>query len=1447
MSNISVTTTQNVIAVTESGGITVTTPEGQTIDVTVPNSSVNVTNTTDDITVLTNGTLNITTGITDRLVAGSNQVILNTNATMTFPNNAIDFGSESADLKSSYYSELWYRNANPTPTAGQGIQTYVWSWENQAGIAVESVDNGYKEWYFNANGTTQFPGYTFPYADGSANQVLKTNGSGTLAWYSPSDANTTYTIDASTASGGANFNLVGSDSSTDTIKIASGTNITVSRTDANTITIDGTDLNTTYAISSASTTGGANLTLTGSDSSTDSVAYKGSGATTVTSTDANTITIASTDTNTTYTQNASSTSGGANLNLVGSDSTTDTIKFAEGTGITVVRTDADTITITNTVPDTNTTYTISSAATSGGANLTLTGSDASTDSVAYLGSGATTVTSTDANTVTISSTDTNTTYTQNASAVSGGANLNLVGSDSTTDSIKLASGTNVTVTRTDADTVTFSSTDTNTTYTQNFSATSGGTNLNLVGSDSTTDTVKFADGTGVTITRTDADTATIAIGQSVGTGDSPSFAGGTFGNITVGVATDQTITTTTGDLILDSTSGTIILNSNGTLGVTLEPITGQSPNADFTGNIVKGSIREATTQANGDIFSYTNGAGTGARGISIDNSDNTAKIPSLLLRGYTGGALAANGTRGLLLWERARGTAASPTALQGADLLGGFSGNGYTSTGWLSTLATTNPAAFTFSATENWVSNTNVGTGISISLVPTATTFTGVGQLINCMTLNPQNNNWRSDAYTWSNGKTGTTQVMALDVNGNLTLTGDLRVNGNDIQASDGNTNISLTSNTLTTFAGDIKVTGNDIQSSSATAITLNGADVQVVGNLDVQGGTITDSTGALQITTTSNGNLTLAPNGTGITTANTRFTSVGGSSLNKTVAIGGASVDSSGLYPIIANTAQAPTSPALFIDNTDAGRVGQIIVRDYGQNRPSGLSTTAPSPVISVEGKRGTATSTGAGTQTASGATMGIMSMGGFNGTSFISSTGTGGNPIQIVGLAAEDFVADTASFTGYSSGTTLTVTAGTNVHPGLLLSATGILAGTCITAYGTGTGGTGTYTISQSQTLFSAGTPGSFTGAGTANAGSRWIMQYQPIGMKFVGLAGANVSASRQTFLAVSQTAATTTTVSGVTIPYSPSTGISIGDNGLSTENILTSADGNTRYNRIGVNNVNFINGAMVISGVTTNDTATVTADITGTTMTVSAVTSGTLSVGQQVYGSGVSQLTRITALGTGTGGVGTYTITPSQTVTSTTIVTGPDNYQLAGSNAVNVVGARQSGIGGRRQPLKNGDILGTVSFKGVNTANAAGFNINVNTGGRFTVKATEDFSTTRAGSRFTIETTKAGAGLTLQENLSTASDSTTFKSDAYTFQNNDASATYLTLNSTSATFTQPVGFPVKTVAQWGAITGVAGQQVCVSNSSTSPTQTEDGMMAYWGTTATAGWKYIHDNRAI
>jgi hypothetical protein len=62
--------------------------------------------------------------------------------------------------------------------------------------------------------------------------------------------------------------------------------------------------------------------------------------------------------------------------------------------------------------------------------------------------------------------------------------------------------------------------------------------------------------------------------------------------------------------------------------------------------------------------------------------------------------------------------------------------------------------------------------------------------------------------------------------------------------------------------------------------------------------------------------------------------------------------------------------------------------------------------------------------------------------------------------------------------------------------------------------------------------------------------------------------------------------------------------------------------------------------------------TASITTTTMTVTAVASGTLVVGQTLEGANVTNGTIITALGTGTGGTGTYTVSASQTAASATI---------------------------------------------------------------------------------------------------------------------------------------------------------------------------------------------------
>lgn len=79
----------------------------------------------------------------------------------------------------------------------------------------------------------------------------------------------------------------------------------------------------------------------------------------------------------------------------------------------------------------------------------------------------------------------------------------------------------------------------------------------------------------------------------------------------------------------------------------------------------------------------------------------------------------------------------------------------------------------------------------------------------------------------------------------------------------------------------------------------------------------------------------------------------------------------------------------------------------------------------------------------------------------------------------------------------------------------------------------------------------------------------------------------------------------------------------------------------------------GSPPVSASVTADTgAVVTGSIAGTVLTVSAVTSGHLSVGDVISGSGVTAGTTITSLGTGTGGTGTYNVSISQTASSTTI---------------------------------------------------------------------------------------------------------------------------------------------------------------------------------------------------
>jgi hypothetical protein len=133
-------------------------------------------------------------------------------------------------------------------------------------------------------------------------------------------------------------------------------------------------------------------------------------------------------------------------------------------------------------------------------------------------------------------------------------------------------------------------------------------------------------------------------------------------------------------------------------------------------------------------------------------------------------------------------------------------------------------------------------------------------------------------------------------------------------------------------------------------------------------------------------------------------------------------------------------------------------------------------------------------------------------------------------------------------------------------------------------------------------------------------------------------------------------TGSISGTTLTVTAVTNGTIGINqalfgvGVSQETVITALG--TGTGGAGTYTVNLSQAVTSEQMNSATAGAVVTGSISGTTLTVTAVTSGTLYVGQTIQGSTVTAQTIITALGTGTGGAGTYTVNNSQTVTSRTL---------------------------------------------------------------------------------------------------------------------------------------------------------------------------------------------------
>jgi hypothetical protein len=101
-----------------------------------------------------------------------------------------------------------------------------------------------------------------------------------------------------------------------------------------------------------------------------------------------------------------------------------------------------------------------------------------------------------------------------------------------------------------------------------------------------------------------------------------------------------------------------------------------------------------------------------------------------------------------------------------------------------------------------------------------------------------------------------------------------------------------------------------------------------------------------------------------------------------------------------------------------------------------------------------------------------------------------------------------------------------------------------------------------------------------------------------------------------------------------------------------VLNSSSGRVSITDNGINTY-IVDGAYRYTWrISSPANAVFTGSTSGTTLTVSSMSSGTIAIGQSLYGIGITAETVITALGSGSGGVGTYTINLSQTVTSSAL---------------------------------------------------------------------------------------------------------------------------------------------------------------------------------------------------
>lgn len=114
---------------------------------------------------------------------------------------------------------------------------------------------------------------------------------------------------------------------------------------------------------------------------------------------------------------------------------------------------------------------------------------------------------------------------------------------------------------------------------------------------------------------------------------------------------------------------------------------------------------------------------------------------------------------------------------------------------------------------------------------------------------------------TWDDADDSWNFTDPVDITGNLTASGDVKLGNNRILASDGGVAITTDTSDNVTVGGNLKVTGNEIQASDGgTTISFDTSDnVTIGGDLRINGNDIQNSDGESSITMDADRNVTVA------------------------------------------------------------------------------------------------------------------------------------------------------------------------------------------------------------------------------------------------------------------------------------------------------------------------------------------------------------------------------------------------------------------------------------------------------------------------------------------------------------------------------------------------------------------------------------------------------------